>query len=345
MIASKHALGWLAALAAGVFAAPSAMAVSITVNGGAPFDLWSSGNFSYDGTSLMVQTAGPLMCANVDEPLVPVRYILPMYRNSAWQFPSASDIRGISYGSGGTVLKVNQGISDSTLVCHPTNNAGQPPSPVSDGLFYQGFDDQPFNDTLPPKPAEAVDVFTAGTASCGGANPNATCMQVLSYSNGTRFAYTFEFGAALNTNPSGITVPVTVRDAYHGAFLGPNPGNGSDVGDYCVSTTPFADLTTACPVLPSGNVTETGPILSDGFLDIPFALSEVTPSVVRYVLVHRYVTAAGLPENYASPLVAAAIFVGSTDGSGNSSDRFVGDDVLFGCYPLGICGQRSGGQN
>ncbi|MGA8277853.1 MAG: hypothetical protein WB784_06630 [Rhodanobacteraceae bacterium] len=353
MISSKRVIGLLAGFAISALVALPASAtqgsdVSITINNGTALSLWAQGTFSYDGSSLLVQTDGPLFCANAGTPAVPQRSILLTYHDSEWQLPSASDLQTLSYGSGSTVLKINQGITGSSLVCHSINAAGQVPSPYADGLFYQGFDDAGFNQTLPRKHTEvAVDVYTAGTTSCSGGDPSATCMDVREYLDGgqEKVGYTFEFGATINSDASGITVPVTVRDAYHGHYLGADPGNQSDFGDYCVSTTPFSDLTAPCPGAPSGNVTVTGPIpAGDGIVYVPFDLSEVSASIVRYVLVHRYVTASGLPQQPA-PIVAAAIFVGQdVPGSIDTGDAFVGDDVTFGCWPVGGCGQRSGGQ-
>lgn len=349
MIPIKYALVSFAAVAAGLLASTPVVAsphVGITINNGTSLALWSDGIFNYDGTSLLVQTDGPLFCANIAESEAPLRSIIPQYHNSAWQLPEATDVRSLSYGAGGTLLKINQGISNSSLVCHPINGAGHPASPFSDGLFYQNFDDRNFNDSLPPKPAEAVDVYTAGTAPCGSPIPSATCMRMAAYQDGAHqmLGYTFEFGASVTGDLQGMTVPVSVRDAYHGHFLGANPDDPTDFGDYCISSTPFSDPAAPCPLEMSGNVLVTGPLSGQEFLDIPFSLNEPTMTVVRYVMVHRYVAPAGLPVNYGAPIVGVAIFAGPLDGSGGS-DWFVGDDVTFGCYPTGVCGQRSGGRN
>jgi hypothetical protein len=322
--------------------------VGVTVNDEVRLPLWANGTFSYDGTSLALQADGFLLCGNAGNTQVPDRWVLPRFEDSNWQLPAAFDLRNLVYGDGGPQLSINRGVVDSSLVCHSLDSAGHVRSPAfADSVFYQGFDDGAFNQTLPPtKPTEAVDVYAAGTVSCGTAAPSATCMNTLAYSQSAQamFAYTFKVFGGMSSAfvDQGAQVGMDVGDAYDADFLGANPADPTDFGDYCVSITPFADLEGACPDHASGNVTITGRLSADAsFVRVPFTLPANPNPMVRYVLVHRYVTAAGgLPANHPKPFVAASAFAGPLSAQFRS-DIYVDDDTLFGCYPTGICGRRS----
>ncbi len=333
-------------------------AVHVVVNHEAGISIGDNGSFSYrstaSGTALQVRASGPILCANAGTPLTGTTTLAPKYSNSEWQLPIARDVRHIGYGGERGGLVINQrvvegqvSVVDSSLSCHPVDAGGHPPTPYAGGIFRSAFDDKSFDNTLPENDtAEILTVYVAGVTSCGTQGSDCILTQRYMSANVDTLAYAFRFHAD-SPLANALTIPVSVRDAFHGHFL-------SSAGQYCLLTelSAQADLSTACeganvtvPLTPLPAVAVDS---ENGNLKIDFTLNPSRPSIDRYVVVRRPIVA----DSGVGPrlLIGVSIFTDPlyvTDphsGEGiRTGDLFVGDDVMFGCYPVGNCAQRFGG--
>ncbi len=349
--------GALTCACAGLYpsSADAAARVGVAVNGEAAVMIREGGSFFYRPTStgaiLEVEAEGPVLCANTGTPTMENAMFAPKYNNSLWQLPIAMDVRELGYGASGGSLAINQtstpsgtlAVVDSSLVCHPINAAGHPPSPYSGGLFRATFDDVAFDNTLPANnTGESLTAWVAGTANC--AEPGGKCVLTQRYTSAgvDTLAYAFRFHAD-SPQANFIEIPITVRDAFHGHFL-------SASGEYCLlSELPEnPDLATVCEgtnvTVPATVLPAVVPNEENGNINVSFSLNPSRPSIDRWVVVRRAIIAT-LPAN-PRIYVAAAIFsdpLNITDPvSGvavRTGDLFVADDVVFGCYPVGNCGQ------
>lgn len=358
---SAIAAGALVSVAAGLCPiSAEAARVGVAVSGEAAVLIREGGSFYYRptaaGAALEVEAEGPVLCANTGTPVMENATFAPKYNNSLWQLPIVKDVRELGYGVGqGGRLSINQtstpsgtlSVVDSSLVCHPINAAGHPPTPYSGGLFRATFDDIAFNNTLPANDTgEALTAWVAGTANC--TDPGAKCMLTQRYTAAgvDTLAYMFRFHAD-SPQANFIEIPITVRDAFHGHFL-------SAAGEYClVSQLPAnPNLATICEganvSVPATTIPTVVADVENGNINVSFSLNPSRPSIDRWVVVRRAITAT-LPAN-PRIYVGAAIFadpLNITDPvSGvavRTGDLFVGDDAIFGCYPVGRCGQTFGG--
>ncbi len=133
-----------AGLAASALLTPAlAVAAALAVNGERPLNITTPPGFTYvvtgaDG-SLSVPIDGFLFCANVySGETPPPRQVTVVPQHGDWNSPVAKDIYTVGYNAG--VLGVNRGLSISSLVCHSTGAGGEVNSPISDGVFSNGYE-------------------------------------------------------------------------------------------------------------------------------------------------------------------------------------------------------------
>ena len=131
-----------AGLAASAFFTP-AFAATFVVNSETPLDIATPPGFTYtvagaDG-SLAVSTEGFLFCANLspDENPPPQSPVTVMPQHGDWRLPVAQDVHTVAYNNG--VLGVNHSL-DSSLICHSVGAQGENQTPLTDGVFRNGYD-------------------------------------------------------------------------------------------------------------------------------------------------------------------------------------------------------------